>query len=387
MSKKIKIVSCIYAHPELYPPTLNALAALSDSAERIWIVFPNTKETKWHFPANVTPVSCGRFRSPLSFRKASILFKATAFLQYCRKLKALIKAEQPEWVVAYDAIALLALGIALRNVQRKPKLWYHSHDVLEANTVSKYSLGWFAYNNEKKAFRHIDLFTLPSAERLQYFSVNELKGRWLLLPNYPAKKFYQQFNTAQPPDRFIKLIYQGTISDEHGIEEIFDGIKSSGLPVHFTLIGFITESYRKKLTGLISTMGLGDRVSIKPAVDYTVLPFESAQAHIGIAVNIPKKVIYATGATASNKIYEYAAVGLPVIYFDDPHYKEHLEKFRWTFPCNLTAESFNRIVQTIIADYETISSSALHDFETSLNFESAIQPVLDLLNNEKEVLV
>ena len=55
MSKKpIKhITILIYAHPELYPPTLSAIEELSQIADTIDVVTRNMLASNWEYPKNV----------------------------------------------------------------------------------------------------------------------------------------------------------------------------------------------------------------------------------------------------------------------------------------------------------------------------------------------
>jgi len=55
MSKKTinHITVLIYAHPELYPPTLSAIEELSQIADTIDVVTRNMLTSKWEYPSNV----------------------------------------------------------------------------------------------------------------------------------------------------------------------------------------------------------------------------------------------------------------------------------------------------------------------------------------------
>jgi hypothetical protein len=113
------------------------------------------------------------------------------------------------------------------------------------------------------------------------------------------------------------------------------------------------------------------------------LPSITAQSHIGIAVNIPSEVIYQTGGTASNKIYEYAACGLPILYFDHPHYREYLGQFKWAFATDLSKESIENCIIEIMNNYDYFSQQARNDFLSRLNFESVFEPILKTFNESE----
>ena len=138
----------------------------------------------------------------------------------CRRLKK----TKPEWVIVYDAIPLLAFSILSRFLIKKPKLWYHNHDVLEESKLNKFSVSWFALRNEKIAFKTINLFSLPSKEREVFFPIDQLNGEYFFLPNYPLLK-----NSPKKPVSTIKditkLLYQGHIGDGHGLIELIYYLK------------------------------------------------------------------------------------------------------------------------------------------------------------------
>src|SRR4030095_3166989 len=96
----------------------------------------------------------------------------------------------------------------------KPKLWYHNHDVVELSAVRKNSIGYYSVLSEKQFFNHIDLFSLPSLERLNSFPFQKLKGPHFIVPNYPsmARLGINQI-VKSDPNKTLKLIYQGHLGN------------------------------------------------------------------------------------------------------------------------------------------------------------------------------
>jgi hypothetical protein len=95
--------------------------------------------------------------------------------------------------------------------------------------------------------------------------------------------------------------------------------------------------------------------------------------------------MYSTGALASNKIYEYAAAGLPILYFDIPAYREYLSRFEWAFGNDLSEKALNEQISYIRVHFNYLSEKALEDFRTSLNFEHVFQPVMVWLLEESDI--
>jgi hypothetical protein len=80
--------------------------------------------------------------------------------------------------------------------------------------------------------------------------------------------------------------------------------------------------------------------------------------------------------TASNKIYEYAASGLPVILYNSEQFVHYLASYEWTYFSNGSATSLRAVIGQITARLKEISMVARRDFESHLNFEQVFQPVL-----------
>ena len=153
------------------------------------------------------------------------------------------------------------------------------------------------------------------------------------MPNYPTVKFYSKFfkeqnkNIGKP-----KLIYQGTVSEGHGLEQICFLIKNMNCELQ--VVGRIDYEYKTKLTQLCDN----ENLIFHGQISYNNLPFITSNCNIGLAINVANNVIYKTGDTASNKIYEYAACGLPILYFDNEHYRKYLDKYEWAFATDLSEE-------------------------------------------------
>ena len=106
---------------------------------------------------------------------------------------------------------------------------------------------------------------------------------------------------------------------------------------------------------------------------------------IGIGINMNKDAISSTLGTASNKIYEYAASGLPVLLSDSVQYRRYLDKYEWAFFSDGSADSLKENIELILKDLPHLASAARRDFEQSLNFEDVFQPVLQEIMSFKKI--
>ncbi len=380
VSKRV-ILMLIYSHPEYYPPTLNAIDQLSEIADSIIVITRNNKFPSWDYPANVEIHASGDFVSIRESESESTWWKMRSFLRFTRLALRMCRQYKPEWVVAYDSIPLLAARI-LKWFSKTPfKLWYHNHDVSEVGAMRKFSIGWFATRSEHAFFNQIDLFTLPSRERTDSFDLNNFKGSLFIIPNYPSIRRYDMADANHDlAPASLKLLFQGFIGGGHGLEEVIDYV-SHNEKVSFTIIGPGDREYVNQLKELVVRLNLRRKVFIRDAVPYQLLIDITQLHHLGLAIHKPVNIQYSTAALASNKIYEYAACGLPVLYFDDEHYKAYLSRFPWAFANDLSYEKLEEQCNFIWEHYEEISSAAAKDFREVLNFERVFSPVRQYLVN------
>ena len=378
----MKIVVLIYYHPEFYPPTLNAILNLADLFESVTVVTRNTLQSDFKYPNNVNLIKLGPYKTIKETEERSLISKGFSFFSLCRKAFSVINNVKPEYVVAYDPIPLLTITL-LRPVFSKTKMWYHNHDISQINQFKKFSIGWFAAKYERRAFSFLDIFSLPAKERLDYFhSFKKGKTKFFYLPNFPSKKIYRSFSSSEPDSQEVNLIYQGSIGPGHGLEEIIDCLDTLvvGMRLNLFLKGNINNEFKAKLIEHAKLNGVEKQLSFFGITPYVEVPKLTQKAHIGLAIHMGTDVMNRTLGTASNKIYEYAAVGLPVLLYDNSHFREHCDKYEWAFFTNCTRNSLIKCISEILADYPRFSKAAKSDFEKKLNFEYYFREIQDSMS-------
>ncbi len=382
-NNKSRLLAVIYSHAEGYPPTLNALTQLSGMFDEVSVLYRPVLPVEWEYADNVRLCPSGEEMNVRVQEQLPIHKKMLLFANFVRDFRQLLKEEQPDVVLLYDALAVLAFSFVRSVIPSGTLVWYHNHDVLEA-AQKKYSLNWFAYRTEKKMFPHFDMFSLPSQERRQYFPMESLKGQYFFLPNQPAVSLYSRFQGVEKTDRQFRVIFQGHVAEGHGIEEILSLMpcEIQGRPLHLVLKGWIRDEFKGQLIKIIEEKGLEDKVEFAGYTAYQALPKLTASCHVGIAIHTKADIMNKTLGTASNKIYEYAAVGLPVLYFDNPHFREHLGKYEWAIPTDVSPASLKACFENIAANFDQLSAAAMQDFRKDLNFEHHFRQVGDFFEKQ-----
>jgi hypothetical protein len=76
-----------------------------------------------------------------------------------------------------------------------------------------------------------------------------------------------------------------------------------------------------------------------------------------------------TLGTASNKIYEYAACGLPILVYDNQQFRKYLSNYKWVVFTDGSVDSINTSIKHIVDNYIELSTQARKDFDLFFNFE------------------
>jgi glycosyltransferase involved in cell wall biosynthesis len=195
------------------------------------------------------------------------------------------------------------------------------------------------------------------------------------------------YKIKEQPSNELKLLYQGVVRPGHGIEEIISALHNKIMDknVTLTILGDINSEYRTLLEDLSIKRGVESRVNFVDRISYAQLPLETRKYDIGLAIHVDNSIQYATGGAASNKIYEYAAMGLPVLLFDREEYRKHLDKYEWAHFTTLSEQSLSSCLSKIVANYTRYSVQAHIDFKEALNYENHFQGVYNNINKGNQI--
>jgi hypothetical protein len=376
LKREGKALILIYSHPEYYPPTLSSIDELSKIFNTLDVVFRPFLEDNWSYATNVNLKPSGRRVGRRETMIKNTFTKTFYHAQFILNVFKLILFKKYDIVLVYDCLPMLSLYLVRPFLNKNTKLWYHNHDVASFNNLKRYSIGWLAFHAQNKLMKRLSIFSLPAKERLRYFTISE-KTEVFIIPNYPAKNRYTNIERSIKKEKTIHLVYQGTISEGHGLEEVTEAINASSQLENYrlNLIGHVSEEFKTK----IERLNPKRFINYWGYISYKNLPKITAQNHIGIAVLIPKCLNFKTASLASNKIYEYVACGLPILYYADKHYTDYLAQYEWAFATDLSQKSVEVCILQIMNNYEDLAAKARADFANNLNFEKVFEPVINYL--------
>jgi glycosyltransferase involved in cell wall biosynthesis len=381
MKKFRRVIVSIYIHPEFYPPTINAILCLSEVCEEVVVVTRNNSLVQFPFPENVSLIKTGKYITPYDSERMSTSSKIVSFLKFTWTFLSESLSNHNDLVLLYDAIPLFSYYAVRLFMKNKTRVWYHNHDMPNINYVRKFSIGWFSAKYEAVAMKHIDYFSLPSVDRLRYYPWLKPQIPFFYFPNYPSLKVYHPQENHILPATSFRLIFQGSIGEHHALEEILLLMKEkiNGREMELVLKGPVRETYKNKLTELAQKYNVASRLHWHGIGPYNELPGLTRSCHIGIAIYMGKDEVSKTLGTASNKIYEYAACGLPALLYDNEQFRKSLSSVEWAFFTDGTAASLKSTIQDMLNNWLTISKKARYDFEHTLNFEINFNHILKQL--------
>jgi glycosyltransferase involved in cell wall biosynthesis len=379
MKRNGTLVIGVYSHPEYLPPTLNAIDQLSGTYEHIYVIHRNVFGFDWEYPSNVTLLYSGKQLHAKEAEKKPLINKLIAFFTFSFLLARTFNRKKANTLLLYDYIPVLSYRI-MRFLMKKPGLlWYHNHDVAEIQNIRKWTLAWWAWKAETWIFPRLNIFSLPALERQECFPMKSFKGKFFFLPNFPSKKVYNRFTASKMPGSVLRILYQGSIAPQHGLEEIISLLSQpiAGKEINLVLKGFISQEYLHQLEQLAEQHNVRSKLIYTGASGYKGVIENALTCHIGIGIHQKKDIMNQTLGTASNKIYEYIACGMPVLLYDNPHFRKHLEHFEWAIFTDCSEESLTFCLNKIISNYTYYSECARKDFVDSLNFEKFFLPLVE----------
>ncbi|MGJ5673015.1 MAG: glycosyltransferase [Nostochopsis sp.] len=388
MGKK-SIGMLIYANPDYYPPTVNAIHLLSKYFDVI-LIGRNQDPPDREYPSNVTVYRLGKYTTVRQREQLSSRAKLWEYINFVLKARHLLK--DVSFIYAYDAFAYTVAYLCQKSLPQKVPIMYHSHETSEQLAPLTSLSGW-VHRAERQWSNKAVISVFPDKDRADFcHKVTNLEKIPLIVPNFPLKSFFE------PPEDWNSLIkkrweettlfYRGSISDASAMQEIITSVSLLDKNVNIKFVGFITNSNHEKLISWVEHLQMSTHFSYLGTLAYKDLQAPTLSATVGFALYKNTSFDRVACVTACNKIYEYAACGVPVIVSNFPNYREYLASETWVrFADPDDPHSIASAVEDILSDfrkYQAMCLAARQAFEEKYNYESAFAPLLakikDLVN-------
>jgi len=264
------------------------------------------------------------------------------------------------------------------------KFIYDSHELIVKNTKEKdaededlyyWDDRW--YKHEKFVIKRSNLNIAPNEERAKIMKEHyDLNRTPLVIENKSRKKVYENFKVKikdKYPDidkiKGVKVIYQGSNLLMRNIDDFVKSMKF--LPPEFKLlIVGGSKNDQRELKKIIKNNNLLDRVTCLDKVPRSHLYGIMGTCDIGI-VSYPFRGLN-NYYCASNKIYECAQAGLPVVTTAQPPLKRIIEKYQIgvtiskkekTKNNGLNPRDISKAIKELKNDYEKKKANLEHFIE------------------------
>lgn len=330
MSRRKRIGIIIYSNPDHYPPTVNAVKILSALFDLV-IVARSYEKPCINYPQGVTIYRLGKPCIAAEKDNQNPVKKVLEYLSFIVLSRRLVRKAGCGLVYAYDMHGFIA-GLCACFCGKRIPLIYHNHDLLEkTGGISLNNLvNWLQF----RLSRYADKVVLPDLHRARYFKekahLSSLPDVVMNTPLYqkelPEEKLRGALALRGIGGDFRIVLYQGGIDKWRSIPEVIASMKWWPDKTALVLIGIIfDEEVRRLLLEAQDGCGPEKRIVYLDYMSHDELFNYLCGADLGLALYKPGSLIMQLyGSGGSNKIFEYLALGVPVVTSDSPFFKEIL---------------------------------------------------------------
>lgn len=200
---------------------------------------------------------------------------------------------------------------------------YDSHEVFAENIgiSNNKLLNKYIIMREKYLVRRIFKMISVSNAAAEYFEKKYNIERPTVITNCPMRN---TLPLKEKSDGF-EVVYQGLMVAGRGYEEFVDSAKylDDGIKLILRGYGTLESSLKEK----IEKDELQNKVKFMEPVEVAQLVSAASASHLGIVITKPVNLNFLL--SVSNKVFEYAAAGLPVILSDIPEHRYLNDKYNF----------------------------------------------------------
>ena len=380
---KPRLLITIYANPDYYPPTVYAVRILS-SYFAIHILCRNMDAPMQEWPSGVTIERFGAYAPVGEKEAAGAGAKLIEYAKFAARTRALIKQTRPAAVYSYDPHAFVASMLG-RIGRRATPLIFHLHELPETQNLRWNSLEGWIVRTALRATGSADAVLCPEKFRARHWLSAARDSRApIIVPNCPDRSYFHPpqdwGETIASRLRAREVTYVGYASADNGHLE---GLRAIALTdgIRMRVIGGYRPDFGTRFNTLARELGVADRVSLDGWLRQDELVARASAAGAGLSLHKPVSKGLEYLGSASNKLFEYAAMGLPVVVPDRASYRDFLGDAEWVTYADIEQpESIARAISSIFADgerYVAMSRAARRAFEEQYNYAKVFAPALD----------
>jgi glycosyltransferase involved in cell wall biosynthesis len=371
-----RLQAFFYGNPDQYPPIINGSRLLAQAGFSLDI-FCRWDAAQWNV-AYPDTVRIHRIRTETG----------SSWREYLSFVSKVVRGSDSRAAafIGHDMHGLLPARLLGRRHHRP--VIYHCHDFSEKDRTMPPGSGLVRLF-ERRFAKGVNLLVVPDAERGAVIEEElGLKEKPLVVANAPMRRAAERsdgLRTALLTQgiTFSRILFrQGRIGPGHAIEPTLRSITHWDSPDWgFVLMGLGEQAYFAELRTIAKSLGVERQFVILPPVGYDEVPLFTRGADCGHGLYQPVTLNHRLYTTASNKIMEYMAEGLPLLVSDTPSLKGFVNRYE----CGLSAneespESIAAAVNTLLGDPEKarkMGAAAHRAFEREFSYEYQFAPVIE----------
>lgn len=287
-----------------------------------------------------------------------------------------IIAQKPDLIHANDLNALIPAYKAAKKL--KCKLIYDSHEINVENNeyINKKLWKKVLYLKEKKLVKKVDLMLCVSNAAAEYFSKTYKIKKPMVVTNCALKSETVDFSKVSKNLGF-EVLNHGTFYAGRGYDVMVKACEYiQDLPeIKLAIRGF--GQMENELRELSKKYDKRNQFIFYPPVIVQELIPEAAKSHVGVAMT--EAICLNFKLSVSNKLFEYASAGLPVIMSDIPEHRYLNEKYKFGIVIkDNTPECFAEAVKKLYLDKEFYNTCANNAKQISqeINWENEFNKLI-----------
>jgi glycosyltransferase involved in cell wall biosynthesis len=294
---------------EKYPPLLHQAAILSQFGHVTVLDALGQQDN----PGMQTAPQVERIRVRASNNVMSgpTMANAKWAFRYARKFQRQL-AHSPDVVVAYepDAAALLLWE---RGGSAHTMRIVHLHEIPDKRLYSGSIVSKVAIRYMLSALKRADLIIVPDEDRAAYtMKTANLERLPMVVSNCPPSKLLPWLSERGISTNRI-VHFQGSIGAERGLKRVIASMRYWPTDAIFVIVGDGSTALQQELRDQAARENVSKRVFFVGRVPYDDVISFAMGATLGITLMEPINNNWRFGAGASNKRFEYAAVGIPQV--------------------------------------------------------------------------
>lgn len=381
-----KILHVTYSDPDIYSPIISSARLLAKNGYKVDILgYYRGRQNTVDYGDGIRLI---RGNDLLGDWPRTIAQKIAGFSSLTRRITHLTKENNYGLVVGNDATAFWASAKIC--LPAKIPLVYHCHDFsgVAKSFFSMPTFGDIISSSSSKLACRADAVVFPEQSRAAWGKLTwRLNNPVFVAANAPLLQPLKKTNRLK--EMFAKsgfspeyiVVRKGAISFDHGLKETLEALALCPSTWGLALIGYqnvdAVRDFAKKL-------GVERQILFTGFVPYDSTWEYISSADIGLSLYRPSNINTIMQATASQKVFEYMASGIPSIAYGSPDFLSLARETKAIFTIKeITPQAIAAGLTQVLrnrSNYESMSENAYAAHFGFFNYETQYAPVLELIN-------